>query len=496
MQIKRFEAKDMTAALAQIKKEFGPEAVILSAKSVKKPGGLLGIPKDAGVVVTAAIDPSRVPDVKKMSLRQKNDPSGPAQPDLRLQDGKGGLLNSLQSGIGVLKKKGTAMKRQRNAHPDHRPAAGLRGFLRRQGVEEQIAAELVKRMPVAGIGLESLDQESAALALTGALEQMGAKAGPVKVAPTGQTVVALVGPTGVGKTTVVAKLAAAQAIDMGRRVGVITLDCQRIGAVEQMRIFTDIIGVPMEAASDVKSFSGALQRLGSCELVLVDTRGAGYHQADILSELQTMFKTCPALSIQLVLSAGTQSADLDATVRLFKPLGVDGLLFTKLDECTCCGNLINQLVKTAIPVSYISDGQQIPEDLFPATIRRLADLCIRPLNRDAARPQKNTVREAAPAATLLDRRRQTTAVEPKRVAEAPAVSAAAYVANINSDIFHLHDCKWTKRIKPGNMIEFNGIDDALKKGFNPCRYCRPKQAGQARRPAYRPGVARKIAGYR
>ncbi len=489
MQIKKFEAKDMTTALARIKKAFGPEAVILSAKSIKKPGGILGMPKDAGVVVTAAIDPSRVPDVKKMSRRQKNDPHNPIQPDLLAPTGKGRLLSSLQSGFGAFNKKGTAMKNKNDTHPGQPSAAGLHGFLLKQGVEKTIAADLVKRMPLEGIGLESLDHERTAEAITGALEQLGALAGPIKVAKTGQTVVAFVGPTGVGKTTVLAKLAAAQAIDMGRRVGVITLDCQRIGAVEQMRIFTDIIGVPMEVATDAKTFAGALHRLGNCELVLVDTRGTGFHDHETLRELQTLFRTHRGLSVQLVLGAGTQSADLDATVRFFEPLSVAGLLFTKLDECTACGNLVNQLVKTGIPVSYISDGQQVPEDLFPATIRRLVDLFLQPLTRTRPQPELDTGRIRPATAAPVTRPPSPRPVAP------PSEQGAAYVANINSDIFHLHDCKWTKRIKPGNMIGFDGIEDALKKGFNPCRYCRPKQAGQVR-PAYRPGVARKIAGYR
>lgn len=493
MQIKRFEAKDMTTALALIKKDFGPEAVILSAKSVKKPSALLGIPKDSGVVVTAAIDPSQVPNVKNMSIRQKNDPSGPAQPDVFAKRKSARLLDSLQSGFGALKKKGTVMKTQPSVHPDQQRDAGLNGFLRSQGVEKTITADLLERMPVDGIGIESLDRESTAVALTAALEQMGAKAGPIKVAPSGQTIAAFVGPTGVGKTTVVAKLAAAQAIDMNRRVGIITLDSQRIGAVEQMRIFADIIGVPMEAAADEKSFARALQRLHDCELVLVDTRGAGIHNPKIRAELQTMFGNCRGLSVQLVLGAGTQNADLNAAIDFFLPLGIDGLLFTKLDECTRCGNLINQLVKNAIPVSYISDGQQIPEDLFPATIRRLADLFLRPLYQSREVPAPESVSRRPAPATLAQRR--VPEPESSLVADTPSVQGAAYVANINSDIFHVHDCKWTKRIKPGNMIAFNGIDDALKKGFNPCRYCRPKQAGQTR-PIYRPGVARKIAGYR
>jgi methylphosphotriester-DNA--protein-cysteine methyltransferase len=116
------------------------------------------------------------------------------------------------------------------------------------------------------------------------------------------------------------------------------------------------------------------------------------------------------------------------------------------------------------------------------------------LNRVQTRPELETGRERPAKARPVARRKNRTS-ENHQVIAPPPEQAAAYVANINSDIFHLHDCKWTKRIKPGNMIEFNGIEDALKKGFNPCRYCRPRQAGQVR-PAYRPGVARKIAGYR
>ena len=494
MQIKRFEAKDMTSALARIKKEFGSEAVILSAKSIKKPSGILGIPKDAGVAVTAAIDPSRVSDVKNLSPGQENDPCAPTSPDLLNPGRKGRLLNSLQSGIGVFRKKGIVMKKRNDSIPDKQSADGFHGFLLKQGVEEAIAADLAKRMPGGTVGLASFDAESVAIAMTGALEQMGALAGPVRIEKTGQTVVAFVGPTGVGKTTVVAKLAAAQAIDMGRRVGVITLDCQRIGAVEQMRIFTDIIGVPLEVASDRKTFAGALHRLGSCELVLVDTRGAGINNQEAVRDLQSMFTAHRGLSVQLVLSAGTKSGDLDAAIRLFDALSVDGLLFTKLDESTAFGNVINQLVKTGIPVSYISDGQQIPEDLYPATIRRLVDLFTLPLRRPEKIPELKTGREYQKPAGRVGRRNNRL-MSSRRPSESPSFEEAAFVANINSDIFHLPDCKWTKMIKPGNVIEFAGIDDAVKKGFNPCRYCRPDRPGQAR-TSYRPGAARKIAGYR
>ncbi len=496
MQIKRFEAKDMTSALARIKKEFGPEAVILSAKSIKKPSRILGIPKDAGVAVTAAIDSSRVSDVKKMSPGQENDSCAPASPDLLNPGGRRRLLSSLQSGIGALKKKGIVMKKQNDPGLDKRSADGLHGFMLKQGVEAAIAAELLKHMPgVGAIGSASLDAERVALAMTGALEQMGALAGPVRIEKTGQTVVAFVGSTGVGKTTVIAKLAAAQAIDMGRRVGVITLDCQRIGAVEQMRIFTDIIGIPMEVASDSKTFAGALQRLGNCELVLVDTWGAGINNKAALQELQTLCTAHRGMSVQLVLSAGSQSVDLEATVRFFNALTVNGLLFTKLDESTALGNVINQLVKSKIPASYIGDGQQIPEDLYPATIRRLVDLFTRPLRRIEKVPEIKTGRDfQKPAGRVSPRSRRPR--RHRQLSEAPALQAAAFVANINSDIFHLPDCKWTKMIKPGNMIDFAGIEDAVKKGFNPCRYCRPNRSSGQARTDYRPGTARKIAGYR
>ncbi|GAX87899.1 flagellar biosynthesis protein FlhF [Lebetimonas natsushimae] len=179
-----------------------------------------------------------------------------------------------------------------------------------------------------------------------------------------------VGPTGVGKTTTIAKLAARYAYKLSRRhkVGIITLDTYRIGAVEQLMTYAKMMRLPIETVVDPSDFSVALNSLRHNEYILIDTVGSSQHDKEKIEKLSQFLKvdTFAEININLVLSAVTKYEDLMDIYKNFSILPIDTFVFTKLDETKNYGNIFSLLLETKKPVSYFSIGQEVPDDLIEA----------------------------------------------------------------------------------------------------------------------------------
>ncbi|MEM1209899.1 MAG: flagellar biosynthesis protein FlhF [Planctomycetota bacterium] len=188
--------------------------------------------------------------------------------------------------------------------------------------------------------------------------------------------IALVGSTGVGKTTTVAKLAAGFKLNEGKRVGLVTIDTYRIAAVEQLRTYAEIIDVPLEVVKTPAEMRAAMERLHDCDVVLIDTAGRCPKDADRLAALREVLEPARADETHLVLSsASAQRTMLDAMDR-FERLSYDRVLFTKLDEAVTVGVMFDAMRRVNRGMSYITTGQEVPHRIEPATPRRLAELAL------------------------------------------------------------------------------------------------------------------------
>lgn len=485
MQIKQFKAQDMTAALAQIKKEFGPDAVILSARDIRQRKGLLGMPRISGVEVTAAIDLAR-PQVQG-DVRPATVPRDTVEDVVRIGLKKG-FMRSLQSGMSVFQKRGEAMTGKQPSDPVRRSAEGerLTGRLTAQGVRPDVASKLGDQMRVLSSAGTAGDRVMGRDGLAGVLAALGLAvetANPVE----GDRVTVLAGPTGTGKTTVLAKLAATRRA-AGLRVGLITLDQQRIGAVAQLRVYADILGLSLEMAADAGELTAALARLADCDSILIDTPGLSPKSAFQIHALKSTLAVAEPARTLLVLSATTKDEDLDQALERYRILGIDALVFTRLDESLRFGNLINSAVAADLPVAYLCSGVQVPDDLETATAGRLADLLFGPdvsksarISRSPARPRSKDVQR--PVAVAAEREPVPPVCPPE---------SARFVANCNSNIFHRPDCKWTRIIKQDNMVVFRSVEEARAQKFSPCRYCTPVTV-EAFRPI-RQTIEKQLAG--
>lgn len=190
-----------------------------------------------------------------------------------------------------------------------------------------------------------------------------------------QKIVILIGPTGVGKTTTVAKLAANFALVDQRSVAMITVDTYRIAAVEQLRTYAEIIGVSLEVAYSPKELRDGVAKHKDKDLILIDTAGRSQNNQVQMAELRNFLEGIEA-EIHLVVSATTKLRDIDEIVRIFSQLSPDRIIVTKLDETTTHGVILQASMRAQVPLAFVTTGQGVPEDIEVASGERLAQLIL------------------------------------------------------------------------------------------------------------------------
>jgi flagellar biosynthesis protein FlhF len=190
------------------------------------------------------------------------------------------------------------------------------------------------------------------------------------------SLMAFVGPTGVGKTTTIAKLAATSTLMAGKRVAMVTLDTYRIAAVEQLKVYGKIIGTPVTVAVNPEEVGRVLREARGLDLILIDTPGRCHRNAEQVWELKALLSQPWPLEVHLVLSATTREEEAVEMIRQFSLIPFHSLLFTKLDESGALGSLFNLAVRAAKPISYLTTGQRVPEDIEAATPERIVDIVL------------------------------------------------------------------------------------------------------------------------
>jgi flagellar biosynthesis protein FlhF len=290
----------------------------------------------------------------------------PAGDDVRTQ------LSELQALVADL------CRRSRGAGHQDLPEALFRLYtdLIEAEVGDAVARDLIERLRRDVAPAEMDDTIMLRARLSRTIEERIAASGPIQVEAGRRRLVALVGPTGVGKTTTIAKLAANFRLREKRRVGLITVDTYRVAAVEQLRTYADIIDLPMHVVSTPREMRDAVNSLSSLDLVLLDTAGRSPHDEVKIQELKSFLVEAGADEVHLVLSATSGASALEKTAKQFAAVGTTHLLLTKLDEAAALGHLMPLLDGGPLPLSYLTDGQSVPDDIAPAEASRVARLIL------------------------------------------------------------------------------------------------------------------------
>jgi flagellar biosynthesis protein FlhF len=188
--------------------------------------------------------------------------------------------------------------------------------------------------------------------------------------------VMFIGPTGVGKTTTIAKLAA-QAVKAGKKAAVINLDTYRIGATEQVRIYARILGIPLAMATNPAEFRNSLVKFAeSRDVVFIDTTGKNPKDEEYINNMIELCKTDVPLELHLLMSANTDDECMIEAYRSYRKLPIDYISYSKIDEAVRFGSLYNLLLTYQKPVAYLTTGQRVPGDIEHATVSRLAGLIV------------------------------------------------------------------------------------------------------------------------
>ncbi len=190
-----------------------------------------------------------------------------------------------------------------------------------------------------------------------------------------QRIVVLIGPTGVGKTTTIAKIAANFSLVGAKNVGLITVDTYRIAAVEQLKTYAEIIGIPVQVAYSPRELKDSIARMADRDLILIDTAGRSQNNYLQMGELKNYLEGIDA-EIHLVISATTKSSDVDEIVKAFGQVSIDRVIITKLDETTTYGVVLQTCERTNAPLSFVTTGQGVPEDIEVATNEKIAQLIL------------------------------------------------------------------------------------------------------------------------
>ena len=250
--------------------------------------------------------------------------------------------------------------------------ARLYALLTHNGVEDLLAEEMVR-----GLEPGDGDDERGDLRKQLAERLLGRVRTAAPLATRrGRQVVGFFGPTGVGKTTTIAKIAADASIRYGRKVGLITTDTYRIGAVEQLAAYADILELPMQVAKDQDQLRTQLRSMKTCDLVLVDTAGRNPKDDQAVGRMADELSPELVPERMLCVAAGTNTRTLAEVLRAFKPVGVSELAITKMDECVGHGSMLNAHLRTGLPLTYYTTGQRVPEDIEAASAERLVRLVL------------------------------------------------------------------------------------------------------------------------
>lgn len=384
MKVKKYTASSMTEAMKDIRDELGSDAVILSSKHVYT-RGFLGFFRKRNIEVIAAIDPKPEPSqlvVKQKMKRMASPLSTP--PDLiqehnvqskskKKEDSADHLLQEIASLKGMIAEMHMASPQDKHYPPLLEPAYA---FLIQQEIDvfirSQIMDHLLEKWHVAKHEVTETEvQEWLRVMLTNEIswitnQQVGFQ----------KKYINIVGPTGVGKTTTLAKIAAEMILKVGQKVAFITTDTYRIAAIDQLKTYAKILNIPIEVAYNLEDFKRAADRFSHYDKVFIDTAGRNFRNEQYVKELENIIDFSQELETCLVLSLTSKQKDMTDIYQQFSLIPIKQVIFTKADETATYGTMINFIQQYKLVPLYITNGQNVPDDIVKATPSNIVDIVL------------------------------------------------------------------------------------------------------------------------
>lgn len=367
MKVKRYIAKDVQEAMIKVKSELGRDAIILHTRKIKKPG-LGGFLKKPLFEVVAAVDSKNRDDNRFINSPKQNLVRQRAFSDNEvLNIHQNGIQDvyTINSEISSIK---SLLKNVLNKI-DGEPKSEVPSILQKyeeifeeknviKSVSDKILS-IVSRQ----ISISDKNDQSIKNAIKIILKDYLGNPFVVDNNSTKQNVIFFVGPTGVGKTTTIAKLAAKQTIMNNKSVALITSDTYRIAAVDQLRTYSEILNVPITVIYEQNELKDAMEKYCDKDFIFIDTAGRNHKNEELLTELKSLISIVDSPTVFLLLSLTTSYKDMKAIIESYQFLDYYSLLFTKIDEASSLGNILNAKFLSSMPLSYVTTGQSVPDDI-------------------------------------------------------------------------------------------------------------------------------------
>lgn len=348
MIIKRYIVDNMSEAMTRIRYELGNDAVIVSQRKIRQKG-FTGLFKPKKIEVTAAVDEKAQKDItpKKDDLEKE------------IQEIKNLISNMTQNT--TQKNKTKTGETTRNKFKAH---------LISSGVPEEIAQEIIDTIKEKNIG-KKMNSKIYEKEFKSILDEI------IKTNEFDNGRIHLfVGPTGVGKTTTIAKLASLNTLYKNKKVGLITVDTYRIGAVEQLKTYAEILGVPFGVIFSNNDIKKVLDDMTNCDIILVDTTGRNSKNAMQLQETKRLIQEINPDYIHLVVSMTTKESDIKRIINDYRILNYNSLILTKIDETNTFGSMLTAIYYSNVPVAYMTVGQNVPDDIEVAKKDKIINMVV------------------------------------------------------------------------------------------------------------------------
>ncbi|MEK6454082.1 flagellar biosynthesis protein FlhF [Caldifermentibacillus hisashii] len=388
MKVKKYIAPNMPEAMKKIRKDLGKEAVILNSKIIYT-GGFFGLFRKKNIEVIAALDndmvqPSQIEKidfsrVETNSEMKQKDMQSPQPVQNKTGENKEMILKEIHD-VKQLIKQITSQGHSSIVHIPS-PYREIYQKLLSQNISETILQQLTEDIYEHYYSKkEQVDKDNAYDFIVQSLVEY------IKPLEFGAALqkkyIALIGPTGVGKTTTLAKIASIKAIEQKKKVAFITTDTYRIAAVEQLKTYAKILNVPIEVCYNLNDFKQAVEKFTAFDHVFIDTAGRNFRNKKHIEDLKKTIDFHTEMETYLVFSLTAKEEDLEMIYQQFSNIAIDKLIFTKLDETSCCGSLLNLSYKYHKPIAFITTGQDVPDDIIVATQHTIINQIVGETNND------------------------------------------------------------------------------------------------------------------
>ena len=348
MQIKKYIADDYNKALACIKQEMGEDALILTTRSIREQSDWRG-GRGSKVEITAAMDSSANNIKNEPEVKVSGTTFGLPEFDGEVEPSIKSLLYSLLSETERAKSLGLKSHQLE-----------LFSHLTTNGVDGKIIAKIISKSSDIN---ERNDSSSIRTQLMETMKRLIVCQGGITSDDQLPKKVVLVGPTGAGKTTTIAKIAADLVYRQQKKVALVSLDNFRVGGIEQLGIYGDIMKIPVEAAQDQVELEECVHRHSKKDVILIDTMGRSHKDRAYSVQLSGVFERLGEVETHLVLSVASNEKQFFESYKQFSSLEINRVLFTKLDEGLNFGAMLNFSLRSRLPLSYFTTGQRVPEDI-------------------------------------------------------------------------------------------------------------------------------------